>query len=254
MGRNLLCKKFQVYKAVDVDKTRALFHVHPQRYFFMRNALYGCTDQCRVSCKVFLQGRKPEKKWAVQEVSHLSRFPLLGGWWWQTVSKPRRTSKLVETIPKQFRWGLTMARGIATFFSLLGRLLLVSWTRTAATQIYHWPWQPEWKAMYVLLPWQPEWKAMYVLLGLLSGEMTTASLVDLAVLQSVCDVLMRTVQSVDPKRKPSSEATCLAKRTVPVSDTCTWHRSSRPCMHRRKKNLNTIKKKSPCSRGSFCGP
>ena len=49
-------------------------------------------------------------------------------------------------------------------------------------------------------------------LGLLTGGMMAAILVDLAVLQPVCDVLMRTVQSVDPKRKPSSEATCRAKK------------------------------------------
>ena len=36
-----------------------------------------------------------------------------------------------------------------------------------------------------------------MLLGLLSGEMAAVNLVDLAVLQSACDVLMRTVRCVD---------------------------------------------------------
>ena len=34
-------------------------------------------------------------------------------------------------------------------------------------------------------------------LGMLSGGKTAVNLVDLALLQSVCDVLMRNVQSVD---------------------------------------------------------
>ena len=75
-----------------------------------------------------------------------------------------------------------------------------------------------------------------MLLGLLSGGMTAANLVNLAVLQSVCDVLMRTTECYSAwnwksavanrinsnqirKRKPSSETTRRAKIKVLVSGT-----------------------------------
>ena len=47
-------------------------------------------------------------------------------------------------------------------------------------------------------------------LGLLSGGMMAAILVDLAVLQSVCDVLMRTVQTIQVIRKEHQAAELLA--------------------------------------------
>ena len=87
-----------------------------------------------------------------------------------------------------------------------------------------------------------------MLLGLLSAEMTAANLVNLAMLQSVCDVLMRTTEcysvwnlksavaiSINSnqirKRKPSSETTCHAKIKVLVSA----RQSPRPCIRWSKK-------------------
>ena len=87
-----------------------------------------------------------------------------------------------------------------------------------------------------------------MLLGLLSGGMTAANLANLAMLQSVSDVLMRTTEcysvwnlksavaiSINSnqirKRKPSSETACHAKRKVLVSA----HQSPRPCIRWSKK-------------------
>ena len=59
-GRELLCTKFRVSKAVDVDKTRVLFNMHPQRSFFRRNVLYISAESAAL--KAFLRGRKPGEK------------------------------------------------------------------------------------------------------------------------------------------------------------------------------------------------
>ena len=116
-GRELLCTKFQVSKAVDVDKTRVLFTCTCND---LSSGETLCTSvQSRLhlkrSCAVENRGKNLSSPGSepLEPLSTSGRLMKTN-----CECKSRRTSKLIETIPKQFKWGLTMVRGIATTSSL----------------------------------------------------------------------------------------------------------------------------------------
>ena len=251
-GRELLCKKF--FNAVDVNKTRALSHVHPQRSFFRRNALY-MQSRLRSVLARLKSGIHSEqsKKWAALHFSEADDDRL---WALADVEahrnyEPRRTWKLIATIPKQFsQVGPDHGERNRYLFLSSGRLL-VTWARTAATQICHWPWQPERKS--TVCCWDcclEEWRRRiwriwrcYSQCLMYWWELRSVTLC------GTWKVLWQLVSIQTKSGKENQAAKLLAMQKERFS----W-------VHIKvqghayvgvKNNLKTIMK-SPCTRGSFC--